>query len=158
MCLRYERLVILVSEGSTTETTYGLDANDCEALSEFIGFTCGLECTVLVQIIGGGEETFAKWIASITMQDYTPCDLLDDETHWEVFLRRAGMNVIAAQSVIAALKAPAGVDPLSPSKAGFFGLTAFVEMGREKRIARFGQVCGARVMERVCAAVDAVWK
>ena len=158
VCVRYEKLIVLVSEGSTTEITQGMDANDCEALGEFIGFASGLDCTVIVQIIGGSQETLAKWIASTIAHNHTPCDLLDDETHWEVFLRRAGMNAFAAQTVISALKAPEGVDPLSPSKAGLFGLTALVEMGREMRIARFGQVCGVRVMERVCAALDGVWK
>ena len=157
VCLRYEKLIVLVSEGSTVETTYGLDANDCEALAELIGFTCGLECTILVQIVGGGQETVAKWIASTIVQNYEPSSLLDDETHWEVFLRRAGMNAFAAQTVIAALKAPEGVNSKSPSKAGLFGLTAFVEMGREKRIARFGQTCGTRMMERVCVAIDELW-
>ena len=158
VCVRYEKLIVLVSEESTAETTHGLDENDCEALSEFIGFTSGLDCTVIVQIIGGSQETLAKWIATAISQNYRPCDLLEDETHWEVFLRRAGMNAFAAQIVISALNSPEGVNSSSPSKAGLFGLTAFVEMGREARIVRFGQVCGVRMMERVSAAVDEVWK
>ena len=158
VCVRYEKLIVLVSEGSTTEKTHGIDANDCEALSEFIGFTSGLDCTITVQVIGGSQETLAKWITTTISQNQAPLNLLDEETHWEVFLRRAGMNAVAAQVVISILQAPDGVDPLSPSKAGFFGLTAFVEMGREERIAKFGQMCGTRVIERICAIVDGVWK
>lgn len=81
--------------------------------------------------------------------------MLLEETHWELFLRRAGLNAFAAQAVLAQLKAPDGVDAGSPSKAGTFGLTAFVEMGREQRVRRFGMMCGVRLMERVSAVVDA---
>ena len=67
------------------------------------------------------------------------------------------MNAFAAQKILAELKAPDGVDTGSPTKAGQFGLTAFVEMGREQRIARFGNTCGRRLLERISAVVDTRW-
>ncbi|TVY91354.1 hypothetical protein LAWI1_G004424 [Lachnellula willkommii] len=157
--LRYEKLVVLITEGRQDETTNGLDENDCLALSEFMGFTASLMAATTVQFIGGGEQTLAKWLASIAVQHRMPdsTELLDEETYWELFLRRAGMNAFAAQEVMAKLKAPDGVNVTSPSKAGQFGLTAFVEMGKEQRIARFAGVCGRDVLERVSAVVDARW-
>jgi len=156
---RYEQLIVLVSEGGDG-TTNGLNENDCQALSEFIGFTLGLSSTIIVHFVGGGEETLAKWLVSSIIH-HSPVgeyDLLEDETHWELFLRRAGMNAFAAQVIAAALKAPDGIDPQSPTKSGLFGLTAFVEMGLEQRIARFGAACGRRLLERVSAVVDARWE
>ncbi|TVY32711.1 hypothetical protein LSUB1_G007858, partial [Lachnellula subtilissima] len=140
--LRYEKLVVLITEGRQDEETNGIDENDCLALSEFMGFTAGLMAAITVQFIGGGEQTLAKWLASIAVQNHMAhsIELLPEETHWELLLRRAGMNAFAAQEVITKLKAPDGVDAKSPSKAGQFGLTAFVEMGREQRIARFAGV------------------
>jgi hypothetical protein len=55
------------------------------------------------------------------------------------------------------LNAPEGVDPTSPTKAGLFGLAAFVEMAVEQRIARFGPLCGRGLLERVSAVIDAKW-
>ncbi|TVY42313.1 hypothetical protein LOCC1_G004617 [Lachnellula occidentalis] len=157
--LRYEKLVVLITEGRQDEATNGIDENDCLALSEFMGFTASLMAETTVQFIGGGEQTLAKWLASIAVQARMTgsTELLADETHWELFLRRAGMNAFAAQEVLAKLKAPDGVNDKSPSKAGQFGLTAFVEMGREQRIARFAGLCGRGVLERVSAVVDARW-
>jgi hypothetical protein len=158
--LRYEKLVVLVSEERTDETTNGLDDNDCLAFSEFVGFTLGLEAAVTVQFVGGGEETLSKWLESAIIQNGPIGEsiLLEEETHWELFLRRAGMNTFAAQEIIIALKAPDGVDPSSPTKVGQFGLTAFVEMNREHRINRFCHLCGKKLLERVSAVVDSKWE
>jgi hypothetical protein len=156
--LRYKKLVVLITEGRQDETTNGIDENDCLALSEFMGFTASLMAATTVQFVGGGEQTLAKWLASIVIQNRVDnTELLDFETHWELFLRRAGMNTFAAQDILAKLKAPDGVDATSPSKAGHFGLPAFVDMGKEQRLARFAGVCGTGVLERVSAVVDARW-
>jgi hypothetical protein len=157
---RYEKLIVLITEGRGDETTNGLDDSDCLAYSDFIGFISGFETSITALFIAGGEETLAKWLASTILQHCVvgESELLMEETHWELFLRRAGLNAFAAQAVLAQLKAPDGVDPRSPSKAGTFGLTAFVEMGREQRVRRFGVVCGLMLMERVSAVVDAGWE
>jgi hypothetical protein len=157
--IRYKKLIVLVSEGHRDESTNGLDGNDCNAFSEFLGFALGLESNVVVQFVGGGEETLSRWLANIIVQQGANGDiLLDDETHWELFLRRAGMNAFAAQFVMAILKAPDGVDLQSPSKKGHFGLAAFVEMGRHQRMTTFAAICGERLLKRVSDAVDARWE
>ncbi len=157
--LRYEKLFIFITEGRSDETTMGLDENDCLAFSDFVSFTMSLDTTITVEFVGGGEGTLAKWLTSAIMQQgrAQQWDLLDEETHWELFLRLAGMNAFAAQVIIQELKAPEGVNPDSPTKAGQFGLTSFVEMGREQRISKFSRFCGTRVLERV-SAIDAKWE
>jgi hypothetical protein len=157
---RYDKLVVLVTEGRPDEVTNCLDENDCNALSGITAFVSGLPSSFVIQFVAGGEETLAKWIAS-TIVSYRPSEgdgiLLEDETHWELFLRRAGMNAYAAQQTIAHLKAPEDVDATSPSKEGIYGLTGFVEMAREERLRRFGALCGVRVIKRVSNVVDKRW-
>lgn len=157
---RYEKLVVLVAESRDDETTIELDESDSLALTEFVGFSTGFETSISVLFVAGGEETLAKWLASIITQRCVvgELSLLAEETHWELFLRRAGLNAFAAQAIIAELKAPDGVDAGSPTKAGQFGLTAFVEMGREQRIGRFSPLCGRVLMERVSAVIDGTWE
>jgi hypothetical protein len=157
---RYEKLAVFVSEGRADETTNGLDANDCIDFASFTGFALGLNSSITVQFIGGGEETLSKWLASNIVQNRVIGDSvpIEEETHWELFLRRAGMNAFAAQAILAELKEPEGIDPLSPSKAGLFGLTAFVEMAVEQRITRFGPLCGRGLIERASAVIDVDWQ
>jgi hypothetical protein len=154
---RYEKLIVLVTEGRQDETTRELDDSDCTAFSEFVGFAQRLETAVNVQFVGGGEAALAKWLVSAITRHKIEEELLTDETHWELFLRRAGLNAFAAQHIISALKAPDNVDLSSPGNAALFGLTVFVEMGREQRVARLGPMCGNRLMARVSAVVDARW-
>lgn len=155
--LRYDKLIVLVTEKKDDEATRELDESDCNALNELVGFALSLETPISIQFVGGGEATLATWLVDAVVRHGSDEELLTDETHWEIFLRRAGLNAFAAQHIIAVLKAPDNIDLSSPSKAGHYGLTAFVEMGREQRIARFGPVCGDRMMRRVSAVVDARW-
>ncbi|EHK98458.1 hypothetical protein M7I_5759 [Glarea lozoyensis 74030] len=111
---RYEMLFVLVTGED------GVAEGDAEALCEISGFAAGGEGNVVVYFVGP-EDGLARWIAHMILS-YRSSEggvLIEDETHWELFLRRAGMNAYAAQQVIAHLKAPEGVDALSPSKAGF---------------------------------------
>ncbi|PVH82193.1 hypothetical protein DL98DRAFT_457219 [Cadophora sp. DSE1049] len=154
---RYEKLVVLVSEGKEDEVTARMTESDCLAFAEFAGYLSGFETSISMQYVGGGERALSKWIVCNIIQYRVDTELIADETFWELFLRRAGLNAFAAQAVIGELKAPDGVDPGTPSKAGLFGLTFFIEMGREDRLARFGDICGHRVLARVSAVVDARW-
>ena len=154
---RYEKLVVFVTEGGQDESTRELDDSDCAAFTEFVAFAITLPTTISVQYIGGGEGTLAKWVVSSISFHKADLELLADETHWELFLRRAGLNAFAAQAIISNIKTPYDVDLSSPGEAAHFGLTAFVEMGAEQRIASFGPVCGNRLMERVSAVIDARW-
>ena len=154
--------MVLVSEACADESTNGLDGSDTLALAESTGFCSSLDASVILQFVGGGEETLAKWLVAIMVQygsqGESSVPLLEDETMWELFLRRAGMNAYAAQAVIADLKVPDGVDVEEGSKAGLFGITAFVEMRQEERIVRFERILGGRrVLQRVGQVLDANW-
>ncbi|KAI9792630.1 MAG: hypothetical protein M1833_001034 [Piccolia ochrophora] len=70
---RYERLLVLVSEGrivspksnvgSTTHVPNSkLNETDCVALVELTGFAAGLDGDVGVLYVGGGEEELVSWI------------------------------------------------------------------------------------------------
>lgn len=160
--MRYERLVVLVSEASADTSTDGLTETDVLALAEVTGFCSSLDTSVIMHFVGGGEVTLAKWLVAVMIrygsQGESSIPLLQDETTWELFLRRAGMNAYAAQAVIAELKAPDGVDAAGGSKAGLFGITAFVEMDQQERISRFEQLLGGRrVLQRVGRVLDANW-
>jgi hypothetical protein len=91
---RYERLLVLVSEGRVAPSrinssmiasamTNGLDSKDCEALAELIGFVAGLEDNVIVMYVAGGEEELVKWLVGCMIQCSNleqPFKLLQDET------------------------------------------------------------------------------
>ncbi|KAG0652450.1 hypothetical protein D0Z07_0336 [Hyphodiscus hymeniophilus] len=155
--VRHEKIIVLVTEGQADENTRTLDNSDCIAFSEFVAFAMTLPSTVSVQFVGGGEATLAKWVISSISAHKVNIELLAEETHWELFLRRAGLNAFAAQAIIREIPACGGLDLSNSSKIAHFGLAAFVEMDREQRIAMFGPICGTRLMERVSAVVDARW-
>ncbi|KAA6406764.1 MAG: hypothetical protein FRX48_09487 [Lasallia pustulata] len=164
---RYEKLLVIVSEGRLEGdiTDVGaLDSQDCEALAGFVCLCSQLECEAPVTYVGGGEEHLAKWIVGV-MASHAPTSpklkLLQDQTLWEIFLRRAGMNAYGAQVVLAELKCPVnGVKtvPGSPDPGIEFGLTAFVKMSLEERLRRFETIFGGRrLLLRVSKALDARW-
>lgn len=157
--VRYEKLIVLVNKGGVGESYSGLDENDCLAFSEFVGFTSGLAATVLVQFVGGGEPTLFKWLLnSIVQHAITESSLIEEETHWELFLRRAGMNTFAAQSISAAMKGSEELCLSGSNKPGEYDLAAFVQMERQKRIDSFGEMCGKKLLERVSDCLDARWQ
>lgn len=159
--VRYGDLVVLIGgEGGIEDSLLQMSPSDSAALTELQGFASGLGCHVKVQYIGGGDSTLVRWVAFCICKYGNPdhglqTNLLELETIWELFLRRAGLNVYAAQAVVSQLK-PLGLDDETgqPEK---HGLGAFVTMTRAERLHRFGQLISPRVLERVSAAVDEVW-
>ena len=155
--VRYEKLVVLVSTDASDGFSDELEKQEWTALSEFIGFTSGLECNIIVNFVFGGGEALPRWIISLIIQHRTAEELISDVTQWELFLRRAGMNVFAAQYVLASVMTLPSVRTRKPSRAETCGLSQFVDMNRNERNARFRDVCGVRLLERVSDAVDAKW-
>jgi hypothetical protein len=159
--LRYERLIILVSEANRQdEGVRALAESECAAFSDFAGFVAGLDTATQVHYVGGSEETLSRWLAYfITKYSYeaTKVDdlLIESETTWELILRRAGMNVFAAQVVLSSLKEPRGISKEDNARRG---LAAFINMPPEERLAKFGQLLGGeRVLRRVGTALDFKW-
>ena len=168
---RYERLLILVSQNLNTDSSTTnistevscLDDNDCTALAEFTAFCSTLPDEVHTSFVAGGEVDLANWIVAAMVRHGMGTDreikLLQDETLWEVFLRRAGMNAFAAQAILATLKARDSneIDDLG-TQGTDFGLTAFVKMSVEERFAQFETLLGGRrLLERVSRVLDTGW-
>ncbi|KAF1993700.1 hypothetical protein P154DRAFT_449475 [Amniculicola lignicola CBS 123094] len=182
--MRYERLVVLVSEGLSREmedngSSRPVDASDTDALTRFEVFTEVMEAEVHVQFVRGGEQALgrsmvvemAKWGLPLGSKDMGDVKLLQDESFWELFLRRAGLNPFAAQSILSSLKDPYTLSlslssnsnssnpPTSPgAQIEIFGLAAFVLMDAEERITRFQALLGgARILGRVGRKLDQGW-
>lgn len=167
---RYERLIVLLSEGSHSTSEEGLthirtlDERDSTAIADFIGFFSRFDTEVQVSYVPGGEEELSKWIA-VAVSRWAPClehfHLLEEETVWERFLRQAGMNVFAAQVVLDSLKPPLSEFEVEDSRGvGYegYGLAAFVRMDAEERVRRFGALIGGEgMLRRVSRAVDGPW-
>ncbi|RFU32900.1 hypothetical protein B7463_g3463, partial [Scytalidium lignicola] len=162
--LKYEKLIVLVSEARDDEITKGLEEHSCLAYAELVAFTHNLDADFMVYFVGGGQETLSKWIVSSILQhrlvgeDNREIPLLEEETHWELFLRRAGMNCFAAQLIIAQLESLENVETSYHSSSGSSGIIAFVKMTKEERIAMFESMLGGkRVLNRVSDVIDAAW-
>lgn len=74
--------------------------------------------------------------------------LLHEETLWEMFLRRAGLNTYAAQVMLANLD----------DKTEHSGLVALMCMSRDDRLAQFGTlVTGGRVLSAMGDLLESKW-
>lgn len=159
--LRYSQLVVLVGgEGGIDDALLQMSPSDAAVLTELQGFATGLDCDIHVHYIGGGDSTLSTWVVFGLCRYGIPehslqTNLFEVETLWELFLRRAGFNVYAAQAVASQLKPP-GLNGEMAQPEGH-GLGAFVTMTRAERLRKFGQIVGPRVVERVSAAIDEVW-
>ncbi|EFQ35999.1 uncharacterized protein GLRG_11143 [Colletotrichum graminicola M1.001] len=111
----YERVVVLVSEGNPAgEQVEPLNAADAEAYTSFVafGFSLGRSsgCSVRVMYVAGGSQTLARWACALVAMHAREAApdvqqiLMTEETEWEVFLRRAGFNMYAAQVALAVVK------------------------------------------------------
>lgn len=156
---RYERLIVLVSEGIAHDMeTVDITPAAADAVARFQGFVVGLETQVLVFYVAGGEDNLAKWTASLACRyaadPATQSYLLQKESTWELFLRRAGLNVYAAQAILGMLEEAHVMISGRPLR----GLAAFVKMSDVERLARFGQVVGGtRVLQRASRVIDRNW-
>ncbi|QDS73344.1 hypothetical protein FKW77_006750 [Venturia effusa] len=175
---RYERLIVLISEGAA-EGGQGrvMDERDCEALSEFNGFAAGVEADAVVIFVPGGEKELVNWVVGcmvrycLTHVRGEEIALLQDETLWEQFLRRAGLNAFAAQLILTDLKNTSDTDiqmtetcssdldtsSKSPGRTNF-GIRAFICMDPQERIQRFESLLGGRrVLTRVHKVLEQKW-
>ena len=187
---RYERLIILVHNNPipnlepyppaipTDPFSALLNQNDCNSLIDFIAFcSCSsLQAEIQVIFTPGDGENLAQWIASLIVKHCVQdpgIKLLREETLWEIFLRRAGMNAFAAQVVLSELKAPSepvaqiqtchtaedAVEGMATEGRGEkYGLAAFVDMSVQERVDRFEVLLGGgNVIRRVSSVLDARW-
>ncbi|KAH7398386.1 hypothetical protein BKA66DRAFT_592319 [Pyrenochaeta sp. MPI-SDFR-AT-0127] len=178
---RYERLVVMVSEGLSHEmeqlgSSRPDDPRNKEVLSQLEDFAAQLESEVLVKYVQGGQHALAHSTVlemvnyglphgSPDIGDIKP---LAVETSWEVFLRRAGLNPFAAQVIVASLKQPFAVhipaysslsncsDPLLSVSVS--GLPAFIVMSADERVKYFQAIMGgSRILRRLSSVLDQEW-
>ncbi|KAF2838676.1 hypothetical protein M501DRAFT_934491 [Patellaria atrata CBS 101060] len=184
MSSKVEKLMVLVSEGRTDYKHFNgtadsmedqqvneyrlLESRNCEALCDLISYCTLVDADVYVQYVPGGEAKLAQWIAglatrfSTSSEEQNESQLIQDETLWELFLRRAGFNAYAAQVVLSSLKSSYGseadLQSNRPAARELFGLPAFVNMTPEERLERFqGVMGGARVLRKVNATLEKSW-
>lgn len=89
--------------------------------------------------------------------------VLETETRWELFLRRAGLNPFAAQIVLLVLKKEEGNSCSNTAAYNNMGtktsgLSRFVEMSSETRRRLFTGLIGDRVLKRIEAIMDNDWQ
>jgi hypothetical protein len=128
---RYERLLVFVTSPSKLSSK-----SDWEVIAEFFGFVARLaeNCNVVPRIIEGGEEEVAKWVVGVMLPH--KYGLIEDETTWEQFIRKAGCNAFASQVVVRGFKQEGG-------------LRWFLALSGEERRKMFESVVGSRVWGRV---------
>ncbi|KAI0385885.1 hypothetical protein F5Y04DRAFT_276407 [Hypomontagnella monticulosa] len=161
VALRYERLIILVSEGNRIdETVRDLTPPESASYTDFVGFTTGLDTNAQVYYVGGGNDTLVRWLVSFLIRHAPEAaeaqhNLIQDESLWELFLRRAGTNAYAAQAILGRLKLP---DDVSEEQSSKYGLPAFIRMTPAERVEAFrGLMGGERVLGRVNETVEMRW-
>lgn len=167
---RYAHLLILI----TLPASSTLSEPDTETLTSFTAFCASLSSSTATTVEpitthhnNDTENTTAQYIAALMCKHggTAPIPLLQDETLWEIWLRRAGMNAFAAQDVLGMLKNPQDIEGYDDRIGGGqnranidWGLAAFVKMHPEERVRRFGRMLGGRgLLERVGRCVDGGW-
>ncbi|KAL8297431.1 hypothetical protein RB597_006507 [Gaeumannomyces tritici] len=168
---RYERLIVLVSDGSL-DITAACPMSEADGLAfvKLQAFAAQLDAaaTVSVYWVAGGEAAVVRWAASFACASAAGVRLLQpllvqDETLWELFLRRAGMNVFAAQVICGLLQDPSARDggrvaTGTPGLPGDYGLPAFLRMSAQERVNRFSGVLGGRrLLDRASELIDQPW-
>lgn len=151
---KYQTLFVLVSESHPSgEFAGALAPSDIAAYADFVSFTVALDGDINVQLVPGAEQTMASWISACLSQNSFKSNgskrlLSSEETEWEKFFRRAGMNIFAAKVLSKTLF----------EQAGASGLAAFLTMPVSERVARFAPLLGGEKVLRLTAKVlDRSW-
>ncbi|KAK1706415.1 hypothetical protein CaCOL14_008340 [Colletotrichum acutatum] len=163
----YEHLSILVSEDNPIAEHIGpLSEADAASYASFVAFACSLSnssgCTIDVVYVAGGQKTLAHWTCALVSTHLKKAShevqqaIMSEETEWEVFLRRAGFNMYAAQVALAAVKRGSPVVNVDGDSNGNNAqdrtLVRFLKMSPSERAkALKGFFGGGSLMDRVSA-------
>ncbi|KAH8900170.1 hypothetical protein GQ53DRAFT_741132 [Thozetella sp. PMI_491] len=135
---------------------------DIAALADFQGFAEALQSITSVYYVSGGEVTLAKWVAALICRyaaenAEVSHHAVATETRSELFLRRAGMNVYAAQAILGMMRAPPGVPAVGTGRA--YGLVAFLKLELDQRMSYFEEMLGGgETLAMVSRTVDKGWE
>ena len=156
---RYERLIIMVHEERNSNQERPLDNRECSELVSLINFCAAQNHDIQVMYIPGDESALATWIVASMVRyglDDPDVQLLQDESSWELFLRKAGMDAFAAQVVLKKLNTPDSMPTSSTEQ--HYGLPGFVMMDEAERLKRFGALFGGeKILRKVSMAIDGSW-
>ncbi|EXF86361.1 hypothetical protein CFIO01_00058 [Colletotrichum fioriniae PJ7] len=163
----YEQLSILVSEDNPIAEHIGpLSAADAASYASFVAFACSLSnssgCTIDVVYVAGGPKTLAHWTCAVVSTHLKKAShdvqqvIMSEETEWEVFLRRAGFNMYAAQVALAVVKGNSPVVNVESDSNGNNTqdqtLVRFLKMSPSERAkALKGFLGGGSLVDRVSA-------
>lgn len=167
---RYEILYVLVQVPSSLDTKTLSSIRELSAFCLSLSQICTIQ-TLLVQL----DHTL-EWVLAIATKHAVPNttssedatsqgemlwpSYLDEQTQWEHFLRRAGLNPFAAQSVLDILRNSTIMPSQHDTSAGRRAreLSRFIELSREARRELFQDTVGQRVLRRVENAVEMDWQ
>ncbi|KAJ4270129.1 hypothetical protein NW762_001802 [Fusarium torreyae] len=151
---KYESLFILVSESNPLGEYVGSPTvSDIAGYADFVRFTSSLQAGISTYLVSGSDETISKWALSIMCRYSSSANkfgqVLDfHDSSWELFLRRVGLNISAAQVISGLLR----------SEYGGFGLAKFLIMDSEERLTKYGQIMGGqRILNNVSRILDQEW-
>ena len=156
---RYEQLLVFVYYDYVTLglENENLSIEDSHALADFTAYCSNLPSDFSVTLVAGGEEQLAHWVvASMVQHSVADCNfqLIQDEMPAELFLRRAGFNVFAAQAIIQAVSGNQDQSVQRQAQA----LSIFVQMSLYEKLARFSRLLGGeRMLGRVHSVFEARW-
>ncbi|KAH7150506.1 hypothetical protein B0J13DRAFT_289844 [Dactylonectria estremocensis] len=143
---KYESLFVFVSEANPHGEYVGTpSASDMTAYADFVRFTTSLQAGITTELVHGAEETLSKWVLALMARFATAslkfAHLISaHDTEWGLFLRRAGMNIVASQVLERMLEAD----------FGDLGMIRFLDASLEEMVLKYGLVMGHRVLTNVC--------
>ncbi|KAK3677991.1 structural constituent of nuclear pore [Recurvomyces mirabilis] len=150
----YGRIVVLVAGGEgIIADAIAFDQRDCDAIADLTAFAAALQTALEVYVVPGGSKEIVKWLAPLIMQHagtLTASKLMQEDTQWEHFLRLAGLNAYAAQTVLGK------VNQIGLS-GGRKGLAQLLQMTDEQHLVQFSTLLGEDVVRRLNEMVNAKW-
>lgn len=165
---RYEMLYVLVR--SPLETTMDI----LSSVRDLTTYCMSLNRVCNIKVLLIATDDVLEWILSIAAKYTMNLDLIppvnatesmatapqfhDDHTQWELFLRSAGLNSFAAESILAVLKTSSAQSELFEDVDQVSPLSRFVEMPCRSRMEMFQNLVGQRVISRVNKALEMDWQ
>lgn len=193
LSLRYDRVYVLIchassaSNGSNTKPfTMAIDPRTLSSVQSLIVFcaSLGSYSTIVPLLVPSAQHNILEWVITLANKHthafqnlemnikFTPINApknqniiqsLHDETSWELFLRRAGLNPFAALAVLDFInKRRASVDldasdSTNPENCGLKAPPVFIEMDPCLRRQLFIPIIGTRALDRFGSVIEREW-